>query len=532
MPIKVIMENFDIKKYLEMALRRKYWIVIPFMLVLLGGFAYLLITPRIYEAKTLILVQEQKVPEDYVRSIVSTGAEERLRTITQQVTSRTNCEKIITDHQLYDDEKKMLVEEKVALLIKNINIDVAARSGSGGGNAFSISFQGKDPRKVMQVTNALASNFITENLKLRESQAIGTLDFLDDDLESKRKQLQEKEELVREYKEKYRGGLPEERDTNLRMLERLQLQLDQLNSNLRAAENRKLILQQGAVTAEPGEASRDSYLLTPQQNAANELGRLENELKSLKIKYTDNHPDIIDLKKRIETLEAQMASFSTGDTVPEPGSESVTGNQAFNVQLNDVQIEINGLRGEIQKVTNKINYYETKIEETPKRELELVSLNRDYENLRNSYQSMLDRKYEAEISVNLERKQKGEQFRVIDPAQVPLKPVKPNVQKLLILIIGLGLGIGCGVAYLVEMLDSSYRSPDDAEKELGFPVLVCLPYLFTEQELKARRKRRIIIASSMIAGYCAAIIAVVLAVKGFNETVDFVRELFTKAGVA
>jgi uncharacterized protein involved in exopolysaccharide biosynthesis len=106
------------------------------------------------------------------------------------------------------------------------------------------------------------------------------------------------------------------------------------------------------------------------------------------------------------------------------------------------------------------------------------------------------------------------------------------VQKLLILIIGLGLGIGCGVAYLVEMLDSSYRSPDDAEKELGFPVLVCLPYLFTEQELKARRKRRIIIASSMIAGYCAAIIAVVLAVKGFNETVDFVRELFTKAGVA
>jgi polysaccharide chain length determinant protein (PEP-CTERM system associated) len=528
------MENFDIKKNIEIALRRKYWIVIPFMLVLLAGFAYLLKTPKIYEAKTLILVQEQKVPEDYVRSVVSTGAEDRLRTISQQVTSRTNCEKIITDYQLYDDAIKMLIEEKVDLLIKSIKIDVAARSGSGGGNAFSITFQGKDPRKVMQVTNALASNFITENLKLRESQAIGTLDFLDDDLESKRKQLQEKEELVKEYKEKYRGGLPEERDTNLRMIERFQLQLDQLNSNLRAAENRKLIIQQGVVTSEPGESSRSSYILTPQQSAVNELQRLKNELKTLQSKYTDSHPDIIALKKQIESLESQPVSStegkenSTGEETPE---ESVRGNQSFNMQVNDVQLEITALKGEIEKVSSKLKYYETNLAETPKRELELVSLNRDYENLKRSYQSMLDRKLEAEISVNMERKQKGEQFRVIDPAQIPLKPVKPNVQKLLIMIIGLGLGIGCGIAYLIEFLDTSYRSPDDAEKELGFPVLVCLPYLFTEQELIAKRKRRIIIAASMCISYGLALIAVVVLIKGFSETLNFFSEFFTKLGV-
>jgi polysaccharide chain length determinant protein (PEP-CTERM system associated) len=517
------MENFDIKKYLEIVLRRKYWIVIPFMVVLLAGFAYLLKTPKIYEAKTLILVQGQKVPEDYVRSVVSTGSEDRLRTITQQVTSRTNCEKIITDYLLFDDDK-MLMEEKVGLLIKNINIEVAARSERGG-NAFTISFQGKDPRKVMQVTNALASNFITENLKLRESQAIGTSDFLDDELESKRKQLQEKEEQVKEYKEKYRGELPEERDTNLRMLERLQLQLDQLNSNLRAAENRKLILQQGVVTAEPGETNRNSYMLTPQLSVANELENLKNKLKTLQARYTDSHPDIIDLKKRIETLESQQISSETlrNNTNEERSEEPVSGNRAFSIQVNDVQGEITSLKREIEKISSKIKYYETKLEETPKRELELVSLNRDYVNLNNSYQSMLSRKLEAEISVNLERKQKGEQFRVIDSAQIPLKPVKPNVQKLILMIIGLGLGIGCGMAYLVEFLDSAYRSPDDAEKELGFPVLICLPYLFTEQELKARRKRRIIIASTMISGYCVALITVVITIKGFNETIDFVK---------
>ncbi|NLA76108.1 MAG: protein GumC, partial [Deltaproteobacteria bacterium] len=236
------MENFDIKKYLEMALRRKYWIVIPFMVVLLAGFAYLLKAPRIFEAKTLILVQEQRVPQDFVRSIVSADAEDRLRTITQQVTSRTNLEKIIADSMLYSEEPNMLLEEKVVLLRRNIVIDVAARGGRGG-NAFSIALQGKDPRKIAKVTNDLASNFISEHIKIRESQALGTSIFLNDELESVRRELQDKEQQLKEYKERHRGGLPEELNTNLRILERLQSQLDQLNNNLRSAENRRILLQ-------------------------------------------------------------------------------------------------------------------------------------------------------------------------------------------------------------------------------------------------------------------------------------------------
>ncbi|NLD37649.1 MAG: hypothetical protein GX654_12350 [Desulfatiglans sp.] len=515
------MENFDIKKYLEVALRRKYWIVIPFMLVLLAGFAYLLKAPRIFEAKTLILVQEQRVPQDFVRSIVSTDAEDRLRTITQQVTSRTNLEKIITDSMLYSEEPNMLLEEKVELFRKNIIIDVAARGGRGG-NAFSIAFQGKDPRKIVKVTNDLASNFISEHIKIRESQALGTSNFLNDELESVRRQLQVKEELVKNYKEKHRGGLPEELNTNLRILERLQAQLDQLNNNLRAAENRRILMQQGAVSTEPGTIAPSRYL-TPQQNTANELERLKNDLKTLQSRYTENHPDIINLKKQVESLESQLESLSVSIDQDESPDESVRTDYALRNQLNDIQMEISGYKDEIAKITSRIKYYEEKIEETPKREQELISLNRDYNNLNELFNSIMDRKLEAEMSVSLERKQQGEQFRVVDTAQVPQKPVKPDAKKLLIMIICLGLGIGCGIAYLVEMLDSSYRSPDDAEKELGFPVLVCLPYLFTAQELKARRKRRIIIAISMIAGYCAALIAVVITIKGLDETINFFK---------
>ncbi|MGD9157958.1 MAG: GNVR domain-containing protein [Desulfobacteraceae bacterium] len=522
----------EIKKYVEIALRRKYWIVIAFMIVLLVGFAYLLGAPRIYESTTLILVQGQKVPEEFVRSIVSTDAEDRLRTISQQVTSRTNLEKIIADNKLYDDATEMLLEEKVTKLRDNINIDVAARSGRGG-NAFSISFQGKEPRKVMQVTNDLASNFISENIKIRESQAMGTSMFLADELEERRQELQEKEEQLKNYKEKYRGGLPEQLDTNLRIIERLQTQLDQLNSNLRDAENRKIILQQGISSNISGAPNRSGSLISAPMN---ELESLKSQLEILQSKYTDKHPDIISIKKRIAALETSEAASgeeeTEGSSKTEQEREPVNVNQAVRLQLKDIQLEIATIREEIEEVNGKIKWYDAKVEETPKREQELLSLNRDYSSLRERYESMLNTKYAAEMSVSMERKQKGENFNVIDPAQIPLKPVKPNVKKLLILIIGLGLGLGGGIAYLMEMLDTSYRVPDDAEKELGLPVLVCLPYLYTQQELSARRRRRILIASSMAVSYCIAIVGVVMLIKGYSETIEFIKEIFTKIGIA
>ena len=224
------METREILKYVDMASRRKWWIIITFLIALLGGLAYTLVTPKIYQAQTLILVQPQKVPEDYVREIVSSEISNRLRTITQQVTSRTNLEKIIREYDLYSDEKynRLTLDQKVELFRKNIEI-LTSKGGRRDTetSSFSISFEGRDPRKVMAVTNTLASNFISENLKIRESQAIGTSTFLSDELKSAERRLAEKEAELRKYREKYMGGLPEQLDTNLRILERLQEQLDQ-----------------------------------------------------------------------------------------------------------------------------------------------------------------------------------------------------------------------------------------------------------------------------------------------------------------
>lgn len=526
------MESFDIMKYLDMALRRKWWIIIPFLLTVLGGLTYALKSPRIYEAQTLILVQPQKVPKEFIRSIVSIGVEERLKTITQQVTSRTNLESIIKEYKLYNDSK-MILEAKVALLRKRIRINVVR--GDRGGNAFEITLRGKDPEKITRVTNALASNFISENLKIRESQALGTSIFLADELESIRKRLASKEKQLREYRQKFMGALPEQLQTNLNILGRLQMQLEQLNNSLRDAENRRLIIQKQIADSEmlqkqlAGTGSR-SFL---EGGAPDDLISLRKQLSLLRGRYTANHPDIIRLKKMIATIEAEEIESKTEPAESEAGSTELkpvipmTG-PFLRPQLQQINLETKNIKAEIKKVQSRMELYQRRVEDTPKREQELLSINRDYENIRELYNSILNRKLEAEIAVSMEKKQKGEQFRVIDPAKTPHRPIEPDIRKIFLMTLIIGLGLGVGLAYLVEIMDTSFKVPEEVEKETQLPVLVSMPIQYTEKELKDIKRKNALAFASVALGFIFSVFIIVFAVKGVDTTVDFLKNIIKK----
>ncbi len=518
------MDSLYVRQYLDMAARRKWWVIIPFLLVVLAGLTYAMVTPEIYRAQTLILVQPQKVPEDFVRSIVSTTAEDRLRTISQQVTSRTNLEKIIKEYKPFDSpNNNMLLDDKVALLRTLININVSgghSRRGGSETNAFTISFRDKDPRKAMEVTNALASNFITQNLKIRESQAMGTSSFLADELDSVEKKLMKKEEVLKEYRERYMGGLPEQLQTNLSILERLQGQLTQLQNNLRDAENRKILVQGQIAEQENGGGVGILSRQSSRAQGPRDLVSLKGELASLESRYTQNHPDVIRLKKMIAELEGKKS----GQNGEGPPVSSV--DQTLRHQLQDIGLEINNLKGEIIKAHSQIEAYQEKVEETPKREQELLSLNRDYKNLKELYNSLLNRKLEAQIAVSMESKQKGEQFLVVDPAKVPQRPVEPDFRKIFLLTLVLGLGIGCGLAYLLESMDTSYKSPDEVEKELQLPILVSMPFRYTQGELRNMKIKGILAMASVTVGFFVAAFVIVLATKGMDSMANFIENIF------
>jgi polysaccharide chain length determinant protein (PEP-CTERM system associated) len=414
------------------------------------------------------------------------------------------------------------LDEMVEAVRKRVKIDVS-KGGSGRSttSAFTIAFRGRDAKKVMQVTNALASNFISQNLETRESQVLGTSAFLADELESVRKRLMTKEEELKGYRERYMGGLPDQLTANIAMLQRLQSQMDQLSKNLADAENRKILIQQ---TVEESRKGRQALVSSSTQGPeTRDLNSLRNELAALEAKYTGSHPDVVRLKKLIETMEAsesKQGPDSAGKTTGLSRAE-----QNLVQQLRDIDLDIASTKAEIRKVQGETAVYQKRVEDTPKREQELFSVQRDYENLKGLYDSLLKRKLEADIAVSMEKKQKGEQFKAIDPAKVPTYPVDPDMKKILLVVLALGLGLGGGLAYLVEMTDTSYRNPDEIQKELKLPILVSIPYRHTELEIRGRKRKEILKAAGVAAGFAVSVVAIVVGTKGFSATVRYIKEL-------
>ena len=297
----------SVNDIIAIVLRRRWFIIIPFFLAILFGVALAVTLPKIYQAETLILVEPQRVPSSYVQSLVSSDIETRINTISQQIMSRTSLEKIINDFGLFNspEDRKLFIEDKLEIMRKKISVHVTrARAGT---NAFSITFKDKNPDKVANVVNALATYFIDENLKVREAQAVGTSDFLEDELSTMRDRLEYLEERLKSFREKNMGELPEQLETNLRMLDRLQTQLTEQQTLLREAKSRL------AALTRQQDQGQESVVIYPTTGGAvvtqdgQSLADLRRQLNSYRGRYTEEHPDVVRVKKLIEEMERKQA---------------------------------------------------------------------------------------------------------------------------------------------------------------------------------------------------------------------------------
>ncbi|MCB2167390.1 MAG: protein GumC [Deltaproteobacteria bacterium] len=501
---------------IDIIIRRRWILIVPLILALAVG-SYLTVTlPKIYEAETLILIEPQRVPTNYVQSVVSTDVEERINTLSQQILSRTNLEKIITQFNLYagPEFENMFTEDKVNALRKNITVHTTQSRRET--NAFSITYRGEHPQTVMNVTNTLASYFIDENLKVREAQAIGTSDFLEAELLSMRRRLEEQERKLEAYRTSNMGELPEQLETNLRILDRLQEQLTERQQGLRDARSRLDMLRN---QASAGLLANQATTGDTGPREANPLDpdALRAELARLQSRYTDKHPDIIKIKQQLKDLEAN----GTTSAAEAPAARREP------TQITDVRREIENTAADIGRIQSEIMTYERRVESTPKREQELMALQRDYENLQESYSSLLNRKLEADISVNMERKQKGEQFRVLDQARLPKRPVWPKMQMMFLITIAAGIGIGGGIIFLLEYMNAGFRSPKEVELTLDLPMIALLPFI------EDRKTRMVKMLNWVATGLAVAVAGVMLVVfaaltlKGVEESLALVSKVKT-----
>jgi len=493
-------KSFNIHEYIEIFLRQKWYIIIPFVIVLAAASIFVIVSPKLYSATATILVTPQKVPEAYIKPTVTSKIEDRLQSIRQEVMSRTRLEQVISELKLYSSEAKSLSREEIISLIKkNIRVELKGKEGY-----FSISYTGEDPRVVTTVTNKLASLFIEENLKLREQQAQGTSEFLSVELNATKAKLEEQEKEVTNFKRKFSGELPEQLQANLKVLDQLQLLYQRIGEGIRSAQDRKLVIQKQISDTELLLASSPNIkdgltsMVTPLKDPqVVQLEQLKNQLADYQAKYTEKHPDIVMVKKRIEELEAKIEK----DKVGRKSEETITGSELsapqkeikkgkkedkselklnprykeMEAQLIAIELEIERLKEEEGKVKEQINKYRGRIENTPTREQALTIVSRDYLNTKETFQVLSKKFQESQQAENLERRQKGEQFRVVDPARIPEIPSSPDIPKILLFGLALGIGSGFGLAFFREQMDHSFRDAEDLEATLGFKVLTNIP---------------------------------------------------------
>ncbi|MBI5575807.1 MAG: hypothetical protein HY896_05530 [Deltaproteobacteria bacterium] len=470
-------------------------IVFSILFILFGASVYCVVVPEQFKSSTTILVIPQRVPENYVRSSVSIRIEARLATLKQQVLSRTCLVSVMDELGLFKDErKKKPLEDVVDEMRRRIDIQVL------GTDAFRLSFYHENRQMAMLTTARLSSFFIDENLKIREQQAVGTSEFLESQLQERKANLEKAEESVKQYKSKFMGELPQQMEANLGMLRGLQ---DRYRTNfdaIRAAEDRLVLLESQAGGLERSVQSFSQDIGKPesrhvmQSDAASgpsrELTEKRARLADLSAKYTDRYPEVLRLKAEVEKLERRIrdarSSAPAADNANRnagPAGSQLSGQGAADAkelrrlkeQISKTELEIATHKKEREQIQNYISSYQAKVEKTPKREQDMISLTRDYENLKRSYEDLLKRKLEADVSQNMERRQKGEQFQILDPANMPDQPFKPNRLLIFGIAIMSALGVGFGGTIGLEIMDPTLRGVKEFKNFFELPVLASIP---------------------------------------------------------
>ncbi|HXI40415.1 MAG TPA: GNVR domain-containing protein [Bryobacteraceae bacterium] len=507
--------------YLRIIMHRKWLALGVWLLVTVGTFVVSWRLPDTYTSETVILVDPQKVPEAYVKATVTGDIRNRLGTLSQQILSATRLQKIIDTLNLYPEERKrgMAREDIITLMRSDIFVRVVSEFGSNQDlQAFRITYSGREPRLVAQVTNQLANLFIEENLKARQDQAQGTTDFLENRLQEARKKLEEQETRVKDFRLKHVGEMPEQQTADLQLLGQVQSQLQLESDAVARAEQQKSYIQSMMAQATPvvdlddGGQTSSAAAVTKAPSAPKPLVVAKAKLAELLSHYGEQHPDVKRLQRQIEDEEAreakqrQEAPAPADDAQParaESPKRPVTPpvrhfNPVLQSELSALDAEIVKRKAEQQRLTSLVATYRSKLDAIPVREQEFAALQRDYEISKKDYDSLQEKHLLAQTATQLEFRQKGEKFEIIDPAQPAERPARPN--RLLINLAGTfgGLVLGLMLATAKEFFAASITVPQDIAAVCSLAVLGVIPVILTHADQRLRRKRLVFAAATFV----------------------------------
>jgi polysaccharide chain length determinant protein (PEP-CTERM system associated) len=503
---------------LEIVWRHKWMVVLPFAIATAAAAAYSRTLPDVYRSETLIMVVPQRIPDTIVRSAVTSRIEDRLVSINEQILSRTRLEQVILDFDLYVELRSRLpMEDIVEIMREQITVEPIR------GDMFRIAFVARQAEVAAAVVTRLADMYIAENQRDREVIADDTNEFLESQLADAKEALLQHERKLESYRIRNAGELPSQFESNLQMIQATQVQLQSLAESMNRDRDRRLALESALAEAEKGEApsAADRTALglpaeVPAESLSSQVEAARAELRELQRRLTASHPDVIAKADQVADLEARLEAEppaaaphvdAAGDAATSTGARV----RQIQAEIDKLDAQIASKEQEEARLNGVISDYRKRVEAVPTRETEMTELMRDYDTLQKTYTGLLGAKQSSTIAANLERRQIGEQFKVIDPARPAERPFSPDRMRMNLLGALAGLALGLGLVGLVEYRDTTFRSEDDVLQVLSLPVLAVIPFMESPQEQRARRIR---IALTSVAGVAAlAVTATILAVS-------------------
>jgi polysaccharide chain length determinant protein (PEP-CTERM system associated) len=510
----IAQKSSELQTLLDFLLRKRLMILAIAIPSALAVTLAALLLPNSYQSGISIFIEPQKVPQEYVRSTVTSDIEGRIRTITQQLTSRTRLLKVMEELDLYPAagagapvSRDVLVER----MAKNIAIELPGHRGED--NYFRVTFIHEDPHKAQAAVSRLVTLFINESLLVREQQAAGTTEFIEEELQSLKVELEKHEAAIQRFRQGNMGELPEQLDASLRMLDNLNLQVTGNLESQREMENRISLAEQEVARLTASRPSLSGLDVRVAGGNTDPLPvrreALVREIARMEGSYTEKHPDLLAARRELARIDGKLAAAARPpgpDEVPATDLDPRVAAELVNArrQLNEMKPRLAALREEEISLKERVALFQKRVETIPRREQELAGLTRDYENTKKNYEELLSKKLDAQLSQNMEQRQKGEQFRVLDAANLPDTPFSPNRAK----IVGFGLvgslGAGIGLAFLWEAIFPAFFTMRQLKENSDFRFIVGIPHLATPAE-KAEVRRR---WALLIGGLLLAIIAV------------------------
>lgn len=478
-------QEMNLQDILGMLRRRMWWIIVPAVALPIASYLISGTLPYRYTSSTLVLVEQQKVPDSFVKSTVTEQLNTRLATMQEQILSRTRLQPILERFGLFkEDVGKVPMEDLVDRLRKHIAVaPIQANVGLG----FTISFTADNPRLAQQVCAEITSMFIEENLKAREQISQGTTDFLSNQLDDAKRKLDEMDAKLAAFKQRYMGQLPGQESNNVQMINTLNTQLDATTQQLgRAQQDRtyltSMLAQQEAQWKQMRAQSVQGTPVATPHDLEQQIATLQANLTALESRYTDEYPDVVKTKAQLAALQKKLEASKAVPASPDTPKDSSTlpvpkELLALRLQAKMLDDTIKAKAAEQVRLQGEVRKYEAKLQLAPAVEEQYKGLTRDHETALQFYNQLLSKKSESEMATDLEKRQQGEQFKVMDPPNLPERPTFPNRPAFAIGGGVAGLAIGVGIAFLLEMKEKVIRSERDVELFLHLPTLVAVPWV-------------------------------------------------------